>query len=1014
MPNGIQERPAKSIQEIFGLERPSIESIFGLPEKPKRILQPPPKVFTIKDLEERNLAREETERVDRAERRAEFSELLRDPSKRPLAALSIPLRLVGTAIEALPSGDMTKSTGRTPGELIAEKLRPLLVKKGKPESVIKFELGITQFLADVFSDPLIFLTGPNMVKPGFGITRLAPKLTGRQLVRLNKRLANEISLKARQQFKSIDDFLGSLSPEARQRFIAEEISKGIEEVFTNQLVIRKSFIQENPPEVNNIIFGAVEESQKRKIITPDELINSTRRYEKLTVEESITTLSEIDIEFLRKLAGFPDFPTLKTSRQLALEKTGLKKVVGEKEFEALKRGKSIISNEPPPIKNPTKITEEIVNQADPKTKLTVNEFFDMDELPEFGEALTVQRQPGPFQRFAEFVGFISRGRVIQKAGKPGEVLAAEVQELLRRPRFKAGEFNAALDDVLARNPFDDNDIFNLKESLEGRATPTNKVRPAFELIDQERKLVFKLAKLTDPKFVGIENHFHHAIPSADELASRSFLVGPVKLTPLAEEIASDMVRRGSSSDIESARKFIGSYVKWIDGKIDMPEDLINHLVFKGEAKNKRDAVAKLKQFLSRQKAFKFGPFEAREVNLPIYDPNPLRVFPKYVEGAYTKIFADERFGKNGEKLWDLIQKIDEIRGEWIPSRDSLTEVLGRTTLRTLQREENKKVANAFIQAQIIQKMSFSAIPNFFQGFLGSGLATSMKTAFKTKLFLRKNLEQARRWAAEVGIRPESSALFIEQPGNIAKRFLRRVGFTKTEVNNYVFATTAGRIFAEDSFRLLKRKPISTTARFRLKRLGLDPDRLLLQESLSPTDLKIASEVIWREGQAIPNILNQPERWLGVSTTSGAGRVFFQFKSVAFNQTRLVWERAIKDAFLRGRPGGLITLMTLFPAVGEIIQTTKGLLTGRERPDTFWFRYFDNMSAAFAFGLLNDLYYYSKFGILGAFGPTINQASDIIEIPTKPGVAKRQIKNFPVAGPFLYKKSIEKQDLIIRP
>lgn len=650
----------------------------------------------------------------------------------------------------------------------------------------------------------------------------------------------------------------------------------------------------------------------------------------------------------------------------------------------------------------------------PKPMLTDAEkwFGQRDTFPDVGFPAAGEK-PGALYQAGTFVGARSRGKILKDAKEAGKAFFKEIESALSLPTYKSGEFNAALKKISDKVTLSKDEIFNLKESLEGREKPKNdNVRTYFDELDKQRKQIQSLRqqqidgdpfqmsleiKRKQKELWGLKNYFHHHIPSADDLGS-----GKVR-----DEIIEDMVLRKDVGTKEQAAQLVDEYVSYLKNQ-KTPQKLIEWLVKSGQAANVEDAALKLQRARQFNRRFEEGAFLPREIDLPFYDPNPLRVVPNYNSRALQYIYNVERFGEGAQKLLALIEKIDMAGGSREVANTVLDYVMGRS-----KHTDTENLSQWLRNFQVIEKMSFSALSNFFQGSLGTSLVFGPRTAVKTKLYIRSHSKEAIEWATRVGQNPDMALLFSEDLAGAAKKFLNMTGFRRTETGNYVFATNAGRVAGEHFLNRLKKNPKDAYARKRLEVLRIDPDKALGRGFLDETDLLNAGNYGWRESQAIPNILNMPHKWLGVETNSEFGRLLMQFKSVAYNQTRLIWEHAIKEA-AHGRVSGLLTMLILFPAVGEIIQGIRSLLQGKDRPENLVDRYMEDLGATFGFGVLSDFYYWSKFGTI-SFGPTMTQAAELLSAAgevtgIKKGYSstKRQARNLPFVGPYLYNKYLKKQ------
>ena len=633
---------------------------------------------------------------------------------------------------------------------------------------------------------------------------------------------------------------------------------------------------------------------------------------------------------------------------------------------------------------------------------TVSSYFQMEKLPELAIPHRVEYIQRALRHEAKtFLGAEARESIVRRAGEPGDVLIYELKNATTLPFLRSGQYNAELMQVASRHlPFTEGEVSNLQDALEGRAKPMNiKVGEMFDVMHRQRKTIESLRRSQDPTFIGLRHYYHHEIPPLRDL----------KNPTMRESIARDMVRRGEVTNTQEAKVMIDEWVAKVETE-RTPTYIQNYLVRTGQARDKGEASYLLNQYLKRYRGFKYGAFEPRTLDLPFYNPNPLQVVPRYNEEALRMLYNSERFGEHAQKLWQLFDKIGESGATQETARTLIDLFLGTAT-----ESDTKYLTRMLLDVQVVEKMSLSAIGNYFQGLTGSALRTNLGASVRAIREVKKDLQGAINWAAKAGQHPEFKFLFSEGAGGIARKFLKMVRFTKTEVNNYVQGIMTGKIYAIDQFALLEKNPHHKLAIHNLKKMGINPGLALDRGYLTDDEMLIAGITVWREGQAIPTIFNQPQKWLGMSLTTDRGRLAWQFKSVAYNQGRLVWESTVKK-LKRGDWGGFIsslaTLLLLFPAVGEVIEGVQDTLSGRKRPEGFWPRYLDDLQGAFAFGILDDLYYMTAYGQI--LGPTFQQATEIGKALHNPKLFKQQLRNIPFIGRMLYEASKEKKSRSSRP
>lgn len=120
-----------------------------------------------------------------------------------------------------------------------------------------------------------------------------------------------------------------------------------------------------------------------------------------------------------------------------------------------------------------------------------------------------------------------------------------------------------------------------------------------------------------------------------------------------------------------------------------------------------------------------------------------------------------------------------------------------------------------------------------------------------------------------------------------------------------------------------------------------------------------------------------------------GKVFFQFKAFAYQQTRMVKQailNEIRDKHYGRGLRNLALLTLLFPLAGEGVRWLRGLLMGRKRDEEGIARYLDDAAAVGSMGILWDMMEGGRRRKLieTAAGPGAGMAADVIETAlTKP-------------------------------
>ena len=475
-----------------------------------------------------------------------------------------------------------------------------------------------------------------------------------------------------------------------------------------------------------------------------------------------------------------------------------------------------------------------------------------------------------------------------------------------------------------------------------------------------------------------QDFFPHTFADISTLAKRG---------KIREDVIENLQRRKIRPGRESAAQFLDEYINFLDEKGGRPDSLIRHLIDTGQAAGPAEAFRLLRVFRDRQRVKRQGSVEfSREINLPFYDPNPARVLPRFVVDASKRLKQIEVLGQNNQNINALMAKIPRADADF--ARKAVDRILDLT---------NEKPSRASSLLRNIQgfKLGLAGIPNSTQGTLNTMLAADFPAVAAG--FRGMFSKRGRRLGVESGAALDSVVQeALRQLGGGAtalSTYLRAVQFTRTERLNRVFAANAGANYAGRLLNRLtgKKKQFlpdsfspsggKSRARDMLAELGIDAAAAVKRGKLSPDDILIAA----KKFSDLTQFRSRPQD-LPLFASSNAGKVFFQFKTFIYNQTRLIGKETIGE-FRVGRFGrgtrGLIVLGVLFPMAGEVTQDLRSLIKGRPRPTDPFARYLDNIGASGALGVLEGL----QSGVYGEgasfiAGPTVGTAGDIIEFTAR--------------------------------
>lgn len=551
---------------------------------------------------------------------------------------------------------------------------------------------------------------------------------------------------------------------------------------------------------------------------------------------------------------------------------------------------------------------------------------------------------------------------LRRAGDWGEVAAGT--RLVRLVDARLGKLNRA-------------QRFNLLDVLEGHAEPMDaQVQQAFLVSRQLLDEIAQEAEALEVRvrgrqgwqlFEALPDYFPHVIRDADTLRNSA---------ALRKDIIEHLVRRGHKSTPEEAKMFLDEYVEFLEGGGRMRQ-LLAWMVDSGQAADEAEALARLDSYRRHTRAHRHGSIEhSREVNLPFYDPDPVRVLPYHLASSSMRLAQIAYLGQDGGAISRHLLAIDAAGGndDWV--KDQVDKILG------IGKRSEEKAANFSRTMRLLQgfKLGLASIPNSTQGVLNSLLAADLPATAAG--FMAMFSKDGHRLAIQAGatIDPilHESLRELAGGGRVLETFLRATGFTVTERMNRVFAANAGAVYAQRMLKQLQRRPGHKRARRALTELGVDVDAALARGSITPGDVLLAAKRFSDMTQFRSRPQDLPE-----FASTPYGKIFFQFKTFAYNQTRLVYRSTVSEA-RHGEWGrafrSLFILATVFPLTGEALQALRNLITGREREEDLMSieRWLDNAASVGSLGILWDMVQNAQYGgwFEGVAGPTAGMADDI--------------------------------------
>jgi hypothetical protein len=419
-----------------------------------------------------------------------------------------------------------------------------------------------------------------------------------------------------------------------------------------------------------------------------------------------------------------------------------------------------------------------------------------------------------------------------------------------------------------------------------------------------------------------------------------------------------------------------------------------------EARNVASKVAsalKKGDFNAIHREVKAGYKELTEAGVPIVK-DPITAAEQYLVMGEHRVAYGTRLGPNYELKSSLVDMVRRSGGNTALARSILENSTGTG-------EHFDPAMAGWLQGilnlQMGTKLTFSAIPNLFQS-TATGLTNGFRNTIRGALealqksdddsaMMASGLVNAMTTGAREGfLDPINASPFA----TFAKRMLSATGFLRVERWNRLIGGYAGRLTFIDDLGLAVQGRLRGNnldrARLRMGQQGFDlgslVDRVKGWDGAGAEE-KLAGWLASPEGQAaqaksmfnsaklsqsIPLGTRKPLVW-----QHPVGRVLTQFKSFSFGHAKLMRDVVAQEA-VNGNMKPAAYFLSLYPAVGEVVASTRAGLSGREREERGVERYFNNTLAMGGLGLLSDYYMATRNRRPLEFiaGPTV---SDIAEM-----------------------------------
>lgn len=344
---------------------------------------------------------------------------------------------------------------------------------------------------------------------------------------------------------------------------------------------------------------------------------------------------------------------------------------------------------------------------------------------------------------------------------------------------KTGFFNLT-DEAAWKNPD------SLLNQLQGKFQAGKE--GTFKVADQMRKEISAMATEILPQYRGLQNYFPHYIHEANYLKS-----GKIR-----EDILQNAVLNEGFPDVSTAGNALDDFIKIMEEGAGVQgaktNKWIQYMLDKGYAQNEQEALGKTVRYFGSKSTPTRGTSQflenPRDMNIPFYDPNPVRVLPLYSMDAYRNLNLAQGFGADNQILNELVGKavqqtetgvkvnpkdLDKLVNILFNHMDKATTGTERGLGFWRSLNQIKLTFSAFINAtQSLNPLMVSDYGPFFKGLhtaltnKSAFLENGLKTGASVEYFIRNEL-------AKKGYTPSFSDWYLRKIGmGVTERFNRNL------------------------------------------------------------------------------------------------------------------------------------------------------------------------------------------------------------------------------------------------
>lgn len=376
------------------------------------------------------------------------------------------------------------------------------------------------------------------------------------------------------------------------------------------------------------------------------------------------------------------------------------------------------------------------------------------------------------------------------------------------------------------------------------------------------------------------------------------------------------------------------------------EKTLQYILNTGQASTKEEAEDLLRRHFVTPPEFRYGHLQvARELTLPDWERDPLKVLPLYFMRAWKRIETARDFGAGDEAAAQAIKALrDEGHDAKLASdiyfafADKAPRDYGNLVrlTRTFNIVTMLSTAGLLQFAQHGNIIASAGFRNYLKGLGGLMSKEGKEWAATTGAYMQELIQELVPISEDIAGQRSASAFW-----------LRFIGLTPLDKANRMIASLAGYHRATELAARHAAAPSKKLAT-ELARLGLDADLVVRQGgTLTREQLRVAGQQMSHLTQFRGASLDLP-----ALRSTPAGQFMFLFKSFAIQQMRYTHD-LLQNARKNGEWGPLLRYLaatgTLTAAVGDASRT----LRGRQRPDDPAWAYVEAMLGAGAVGMAYD-------------------------------------------------------------